>query len=1731
MLSKGLRSTTSVMSVDTGNTSVTTTVVTGNVQGRKTPTVLLVATAVKTQAAWVGVTESTDNEHASDLWGENGYHWLSSGGGTGLAVKAAHAPRVVRWRETEDERATMAVFQYGGRKVGVAVVRLKANQDRKSEDEGEAATTLNCIHREFEDCDARLCMGDLNQVARSKDRVTGSEGDWTEARVYAGRQIAALEGRGYRDMYRALREDGGYTHVQVVDKDLGRRCKSRLDYVFVKPGGVGRMVAQDAEVLPLGGSTTHSAVMVRVTGLVTEDPRWESRAPFKRLLVGDSTIEQKAAFCRCAHVKIKTQQSNIRALLESGRIEQGLHVLNALLLKVARDNLAWSKERMENDDRAPMLLLRARRIRRALSCVKDYDQGSRKWKRRWKLKVRVLDPDLRHPPSLAAPTWTDWLERLKMRKWEVGMMIKGKVSLPRPKPLTEANRDRYIRKVLRGGRPNELDSVMKPDGTLAYKPMEVQAIVEQHVKSIAQVETKEPEQTEWWSDSVERCTATPQDYAGVDRPITAREVRDVLNNLDWNVAAGPDGVPGGLLKLLIVAKQGDTRLATESETTTALSLITAVARAIFDARARLDACRDSITKPLWKKEGSKEPKNIRPIALQNAITKLPSAVLAKRLTLVFERRGILHPAQEAFLKGGRTENVLWTVLNIWSTQRKARQPYYNVMYDWVKAYDSLPWWALEAAMRRIRMPESLIEYVLGSLRNSRTRIRTAFGLTDWIEAKRGVKQGDPLAPLLYIIAMDILHEEIHHQCSGFRAGVYDICSKGYADDTIIGNSSWDELKRSHEVVLKVCSFMKIDIHPGKTALIGVEADGRPIDEDKRLSMPMGSPEVKATRETQKLLGLWADPTGDWTKQENVLGFMVHRAASAIRYSRLPLEHAVYAARVHLWTKLAYRLKFFKLRTKLANTWQKALNNAVTRRGSATRRMKADALSFTLGYPMIGWEAKRALVLETYRRMTARGTTQATTLQHRKPVIRGEIVEGQQRTILRQHLQVSKALGLCLVGSRGSKPMSPERARRFMRVNGREVRILGRGNDHHRGDNSGPDADRESIEICVDGSFRKQGGEGRAGWAAVFITDELRRNWRPWVRDTQPIIYARNYKKIQGIQGRISYSANASYDPELEAVAWALQAIPLHNSVRIFCDNEGVVKATMNEANGLCVDKTKRFHLLTWIRVHIQRRRDVGFQCEVRWIASHQDEMTDVLIAANEVADARSKKCRLWGSVKDFDTSEVGAPYRLFSYEHKQIAQRIRTPLAKASRASVLNLCWNAWRLSRSQAPGWEGHLVKKWVKGDTNHQGRRMRLATGTLMSTEHRDGVEEYRVQCLCSATRLCMEHLPRCGYEPIRDIWAIWHMEVVETLKAAGRTLKRDYLEPSEDHLKVAQKRIDLLVLARDPATNRMQLKCATGEGRRVRHVGETALRRAALANQALPRSMTSSTWRANLEAACMMDTCDCEAKNGDQEWNCSDRGKTFFPDVTTTMMRLYGSTEQIVASPLDISSECRTWWTLADDISPAEGKAVVHCTGGEMPDDSYEIISQLIQCGRLTTGIIISDGLTANIPQADLLVEFPMDSIRQQTKNHSEAPIPDEKNTLNVRVWVIGRSPLPTSHGLVLEDLHALRREWVALGAMVSAPKWESVCSSLQAAHHRLDAWAERTATRLQESRVNGRAFYGVWSDEWKTRLLAQGLATESWKRTSGAISDLTVRAFDQSHAVCQDRLTLYRDEGPE
>ena len=96
-----------------------------------------------------------------------------------------------------------------------------------------------------------------------------------------------------------------------------------------------------------------------------------------------------------------------------------------------------------------------------------------------------------------------------------------------------------------------------------------------------------------------------------------------------------------------------------------------------------------ICKPLRKKKGNRELTNIRPIALQNALAKLASKILAARLTSELSKRKILHPANEGFLRNTGTSNAIDTILNIFEDATEKGKACYNVSYDCPKAFDHL----------------------------------------------------------------------------------------------------------------------------------------------------------------------------------------------------------------------------------------------------------------------------------------------------------------------------------------------------------------------------------------------------------------------------------------------------------------------------------------------------------------------------------------------------------------------------------------------------------------------------------------------------------------------------------------------------------------------------------------------------------------------------------------------------------------------------------------------------------------------------------------------------------------------------------------------------------------------------------------------------------------------------------------------------------------------------------
>jgi exonuclease III len=1019
------------------------------------------------------------------------------GGGTGIAVKATHMPRVLGWHELPSKRATAMRMDYGDYKMVVVAVRLQPNMDvEDAKRDAEAKQVMSEIHELHGANDAVVVMGDWNQVADPRDRLTEREGQWVETKRCRGEQLQEMKMAGYIDAFREHTEVGGWTNEQKTTAGI---CKSRHDYIFIRSANPTLRV-DEADVVELPAATTHNAVAVRVRGLLDTEPLWATRAVFRRVDLGACTTEQKAAFCADVHTKIRTQGEKIRMDLLNPTpksVSRATKLWTSWVVKAANDNLQWSKQRMTNHERQVVLRLRAKRVRQAMKCAERPDAKSEGWRRKWATVTRRLDPDLRHPPDPGTAEWKAWNARLLQRKKRIRRLRKAVFKNPGRGPIKKADTDRYIQKILRGGRGNELDSVTRPDGTLAYDPAEVKETVERHIRSIAGRGSEAPvEMPEWYTDSDQRNQANHEYYQGIEDQFTVSEVLEILRALKWKVAPGPDGVPGGLLKLLVTKTVEGEPMATDEEVRGAAEMLRDLAWAIFEVKGRTQECWDSTTKPLWKKEGSKDPANIRPIALQNAIAKIPAAIVAKRLINVFDKHKILHPAQEAFIKHGRSENVLWTVLNIWSAARRRKSAYYNIMYDWIKAYDTLPWWALERAMDRLCIPAGIRDFVMGTLERARTKVRTAYGLTAWVHMLRGVKQGDPMAPIAYIMAMDILHDQVHHEVDGFRIGNIVIATKGYADDMWTGNDEWERLAKGHAVIVKVCEFLEIGIHPKKTALTGFEKDGSPIELDRQLPMPRGDPPLRATHKAQKLLGLWVQPPNTWKAQEGVLGYMVHNTATALRHSRLNLEQAVYALRAYLWPKLAYRLRFFPLKRTTANKWQQALNNATTRLGGGTRRIKPEALAYAMDYPMLYVQAMRAVAMEACRRLESRGSAGVTSRHDiHDDQRRGQELTGVGGTLLKTHLGALRSMGLALVWCRDKQraPTSPMKPRNLV-LDGKKVRIF---------DDSQAPLTQGWAEACVDGSLRKEDGWGYAGWAVVFVTDRLKQNWQKWVRDATP----------------------------------------------------------------------------------------------------------------------------------------------------------------------------------------------------------------------------------------------------------------------------------------------------------------------------------------------------------------------------------------------------------------------------------------------------------------------------------------------------------------------------------------------------------------------------------------------------------------------------------------------------
>ncbi|KAJ4881254.1 Uncharacterized protein Rs2_38309 [Raphanus sativus] len=189
-------------------------------------------------------------------------------------------------------------------------------------------------------------------------------------------------------------------------------------------------------------------------------------------------------------------------------------------------------------------------------------------------------------------------------------------------------------------------------------------------------------------------------------------------------------------------------------------------------------------------DGAAAITDYRPISCCNTTYKAISKILVKKLKAILSE--VILPNQTAFVKGRLLiENTLLASEIVQGYHRNGGPKRITIKVDIAKAFDTIRWEFIFQCMRGLELPELFIRWVQACVCTTSFSVGFNGSLHGYFKGKRGLRQGDPLSPYLFVLAMNCLslslnraavqgHLKYHPKCA--RTGLTHLC---FADDLLI----------------------------------------------------------------------------------------------------------------------------------------------------------------------------------------------------------------------------------------------------------------------------------------------------------------------------------------------------------------------------------------------------------------------------------------------------------------------------------------------------------------------------------------------------------------------------------------------------------------------------------------------------------------------------------------------------------------------------------------------------------------------------------------------------------------------------------------------------------------------------------------------------------------------------------------------------------------------------------
>lgn len=257
----------------------------------------------------------------------------------------------------------------------------------------------------------------------------------------------------------------------------------------------------------------------------------------------------------------------------------------------------------------------------------------------------------------------------------------------------------------------------------------------------------------------------------LDKTLQLQEIEDSIRAMQSGKAPGPDGFPIEFYKKFSLQLSP--------------LLLNMFNHSLDQSKLPSSLTQAHITVLLKPDKNALDCSSYRPISLLNVDVKILSKVLASRIENIIP--DIISQDQTGFIKGRHSFINIRKLLNVVHSPASESNPEVVISLDAEKAFDRVEWEYLFAVLDKFGFGSKFISWIRLLYHQPKAAVVTNKITSQYFSLSRGTRQGCPLSPLLFVLAIEPLTSMLRSSQSinGIKRRGIEYKVSLYADDLLL----------------------------------------------------------------------------------------------------------------------------------------------------------------------------------------------------------------------------------------------------------------------------------------------------------------------------------------------------------------------------------------------------------------------------------------------------------------------------------------------------------------------------------------------------------------------------------------------------------------------------------------------------------------------------------------------------------------------------------------------------------------------------------------------------------------------------------------------------------------------------------------------------------------------------------------------------------------------------------